>query len=489
MSVDLALVVATLLRPHAIQRLINSVRTYFPDMPIYVADQSHPSPAMRDFYSSRNCSVVWMDHDSGVCASRNAAVELVKEPFFILCDDDFFFDTGTRFDAALTIFHARPDVGVVGGCLYDHHETSTDVTKNTRYWELLFSYDQEKGKLCAIPVHYFAPEPAYIQGVRYYECDAVMNFAVFRTEMFDSVIRWDPRFKSNGEHEDFYLNLKMNGRYRVVYTPDIIAHHHHPHQPNYWKFRFRSIGWQKFLDKWKLRQYLELDVGLRVTNQVDQVLPYASGYENHYNGSPLDTREAPVRTNQLLISNVTGRLIPQRHRIATGNNVALACTVQFDLDGRGKTKGGAWHYETSRPSTRRDPVFEKPCPGERVLEFNSIFPDFHTEISDIFCFIRPSLPGEGAARFCKLEGFELYFSVAIGSDYVVYMKKSLIHEQHVICNQWNAVSVSIPPLSCDLVIELAVFHGAKLVYSTSSVVPYSNQGSVVRADQLLAISA
>lgn len=470
---SLALVVATLQRPHAIQRLINSVRTYYPDMAIYVADQSQPTQAMRDYYSSQDCTVVWMGHDAGVCASRNAAVDLVKEPFFVLCDDDFFFDAETRFDAAVAIFNERPDVGVVGGRLYDRYHTPRGMGKDNRHWELLFSYDQKKGKLCTIPIHYFAPEPEYAGNTEYFECDAVMNFAVFRTEMFDDVVRWDPRFKSNGEHEDFYLNLKVNGRHRVVYTRDIVAHHHHPHQSNYSKFRNRSNGWQRFLDKWGLRQFLEMDGGLRVTNQVGQILPYAVGYEKHYRGIPLDTRERHVRAGESLISNVTGRLIRQ------GAYVATSCNVQIDLEGRGKVCGGRWQFKADVSSKSPDQAEGKRIRDWSTVEFRSSFPDAHTESSDIFCFVYPALSDDGEPRGVKLEGLEVYYSVATGSEYVAFMKPALIFEQHIHANQWNAVSINIPPLTCDLVIELSLFGDGELVYSSPHCVSYRNPSSPV----------
>lgn len=100
---SLALVFATIDRPHVAQRIIASVRQYFPQLPVYVADQTDPTPYMEGFYRQNQVNVTWMPHDSGVCASRNAAVSKVVEDYFILCDDDFVLTDTTDFDDAIQI--------------------------------------------------------------------------------------------------------------------------------------------------------------------------------------------------------------------------------------------------------------------------------------------------------------------------------------------------------------------------------------------------
>jgi len=90
-------------------------------------------------------------------------------------------------------------------------------------------------------------------------CDAVLNFAVMRRTIFDNpCIRWDERFKSNGEHEDFYLNLKFNSDVKVAYLPTMTAGHHHPEEFSKYRSRLRDRreGWTAFFDKWGIDQYL-----------------------------------------------------------------------------------------------------------------------------------------------------------------------------------------------------------------------------------------
>src|SRR5882762_421437 len=117
---ELALALVTIERPHVVQRLISSIRSQFPAMPIYVADQSLDVGAMSSFYEHMGVTLVRMPYDAGVSASRNRLVERITEPFFVLCDDDFVFDGRTNFADALRIHKHHPNIGVVGGRLYDY---------------------------------------------------------------------------------------------------------------------------------------------------------------------------------------------------------------------------------------------------------------------------------------------------------------------------------------------------------------------------------
>jgi len=471
----LGLVFATMQRPHTAQRLINSVRTYFPKMPIYVADQSEPTDEMRHYYAGNNCEVAWMDFDIGVCASRNAAVSMVKEPYFILCDDDFYFGPETSFDTGLKILESTPDIGIVGGRLFDRFELNSGVSTEDRFWELLFNYDLDKGKLLTVPVHYFAPEPKYAEGVEYFECDAVMNFAIFRTNMFDHCIKWDPRFKSNGEHEDFYLNFKMNGKHRVVYTPTIVAYHNHPFQPKYQKFRFRNDGWQKFMDKWNLRQFLELDGGLRVTNMVHEVQRYATGYKSFYNAPPLETTKKKTPAGCLRISNITGRIISDRSKIDIAAETKLNGSVHIDTDGNANCFGGGWEFSQKSKRTKK---LETKTPMEfdpSLLEFDVKFPFAYRNDNDTFVYLQPKFGWEETHCPFEVEDIMIYYSIALESNYLVYLNPALVDSQKIYANQWNALFLDIPPVTRDLYVELAVIFKGEPLFNASQLISFTSQ--------------
>ncbi len=306
----IAVVFATMGRPHVAQRLIESIRASHGHLNIYVADQSGYSTQMDAYYKSMNCQVVWMEEDAGVCASRNAAVDLVKEEFFLLCDDDFILSTHTNFADAIQILDNNRNVGVVGGRLIDLFEDDNKVVwREHRHWELFLSLDRQNRRLTAIPAHYFAPEPKICDDVRYYICDAVMNFAVFRTDMFRQGIQWDSQFKSNGEHEDFYLTLKEDGRFAVAFVPSMVAEHHHATANRYRRLRERSDGWKRFLNKWSIDQYLEIDGGVRHSYNFDKLQAVGKGYSSYYGSVTADAVNQQVPLRSLRFSNIDGSVI------------------------------------------------------------------------------------------------------------------------------------------------------------------------------------
>jgi GT2 family glycosyltransferase len=286
---SLALAFATIERPQATQRLIVSARARFPQLPIYVADQSRDVAAMTAFYAHMDVNLVRLPYDAGVCAARNRLVEAIAEDHFVLCDDDFVFGERTDFAGALRILKHDDAIGIVGGKLYDFDGNAEAV----RHWELYLHLDTANRTLTSMPIYELAPRVRQIGSIRYYLCDAVMNFAVFRRNIFTRpTVRWDERFKSNGEHEDFYLNLKLNSSVKVAYLPTMVAYHHHPEEFERYRLRLRERleGWKQFFLKWDLEQHLELGLGVRSVDDYASAVPADQAWERFFLNADLSLR-------------------------------------------------------------------------------------------------------------------------------------------------------------------------------------------------------
>ena len=95
-----------------------------------------------------------------------------------------------------------------------------------------------------------------------------LNWALCRRDLFsDGRVLWDPQFKSNGEHENFFLQLKKYSPYRVVYYPGMQCDHHHIGNAGYGEGRegdvcdvHRYWGWyyNSFLTYYNLRDSVTL---------------------------------------------------------------------------------------------------------------------------------------------------------------------------------------------------------------------------------------
>ncbi|MHA3915330.1 glycosyltransferase family 2 protein [Halovulum sp. GXIMD14793] len=273
---DLSLVFATIDRAYAAERLILSARRYFPDLQILVAEQTDTPTPLAAFCTDLGVRHLSLPHDSGVTVARNALVRAVETPFFVLCDDDFVLTEATDFAPALHIMHHNPQIGVVGGRLWDIHSGDT---RHPRHWEMFLNLDREHGTLTALPIQNLAPIAGQCGPYRYLQCDAVLNFAVMRRAMFSDMVRWDPQFRCNGEHEDFYLTLKHHSDFKVVYYPGMVADHHHISSPAYARLRDRAEGWQAFMEKWQITQHLEVDEALQTRDAPGRMQPAVEARE------------------------------------------------------------------------------------------------------------------------------------------------------------------------------------------------------------------
>jgi hypothetical protein len=265
---DVALIFVTMDRPDAAQRFVCSIRERFPDLPVHVADQTEPTAFMRAFYERHRVNVLWMPHDSGVCECRNALVAATTSEYLFLCDDDLIFTPDTDYSGALRVLERDPEVGIVGGRWLDRYDEGPD---QVRQWALFLHLDAKNEMLIGVPAYHYFPIARHAGVHKYFLCDTALNFALFRRAVFDEPsVRWDPRFKCNGEHEDFYLNFKTASPYKVAYYPGLVCLHSRPRAAAYEKLRERSDGWLRFMQKWGIKQYCELDNGTRTVAEPDK---------------------------------------------------------------------------------------------------------------------------------------------------------------------------------------------------------------------------
>ena len=79
-------------RPDCVDRLIRSIKKYYPNVPIFIADDSKNPPM-------RNDAVVFpLSYDSGISFGRNHIVQKVKTPYLVMLDDDMEFIDQTRIE-------------------------------------------------------------------------------------------------------------------------------------------------------------------------------------------------------------------------------------------------------------------------------------------------------------------------------------------------------------------------------------------------------
>lgn len=275
---DISFMFVTMNRPQAVRRLIDSVRQMYPKMPIHVGDQSEPSPAMRTFYEERNVSARYFPFDSGVGYCRSELVKEIGTEYVLYGDDDLVFTEKSRFDVPRRILEENAHIGLVGGSwVLTGISSQGEKWRQLTRWEKKIYLDEESRIFLSIPIDYLPPEIGCVDGHQFYFCDMTHNWALCRRELFaDQRVLWDPQFKSNGEHENFFLQLKKYSPYRVVYYPGMQCDHCHISNPAYDQLRYRQDGWVRFGRKWNLVAHLEIGVGLRYYADYERVTHYGS---------------------------------------------------------------------------------------------------------------------------------------------------------------------------------------------------------------------
>jgi hypothetical protein len=229
---ETTIIVKTFDRPDAVQRFVNSVRHFYPDIPICVADDSR-TPTRPDGVQE----YIRLPFDSGVSAGRNAMLSCVKTPYFVLSDDDNEFTSETCMELMWDAVHTGR-INLAGGTRRDVFCGTFRREDRTLYLQMGTSRGREE------------PYPVF---------DYVHNFFMARTEDIRRV-QWDDDLKVF-EHLDFFL--RGRGVIEATQVDVPIRHCHAAQVPGrqarrYLRFRQRKRFRRLQMKKHGLREIVTL---------------------------------------------------------------------------------------------------------------------------------------------------------------------------------------------------------------------------------------
>ena len=257
---DLSVVVKTFERPEALRRLVDSIRRYYPEVPIVVVDDSAepfetpPNGVTRYWHLPFN--------SLGVSAGRNFGVRQVETTYALICDDDMVF--GRKTDVVRMLCTVQTTQFDVVSCRWLDHDPWRSVPRGYRRYE--GTLDVEDGVL----VHRLGATRGEISGLPVF--DIVHQFFVAPTDVLRAN-PWDEGFRVAGEHVDFFLRLKERG---VLCTrlPDAVVDHC-PQLPDaYARFRGDTAGDTRRLnDVHGLTGYVAVGRLFTRSDRVAHVLP------------------------------------------------------------------------------------------------------------------------------------------------------------------------------------------------------------------------
>ncbi|KAM4843779.1 beta-1,4 N-acetylgalactosaminyltransferase 2 isoform 3-T3 [Thomomys bottae] len=192
----------TFLRPHKLLVLLQSIREYYPDLTVIVADDSEKPMEIKDDY----VEYYRMPFGKGWFAGRNLAISQVTTKYVLWVDDDFLFTSQTKIEVLVDVLE-KTELDVVGG----------SVQGNVFQFKLLL--EQGENGDC---IH---RRPGPVQRLNGFpNCvvtGGVINFFLAHTERLQRV-GFDPRLQRVAHLEFFIDGL---GSLLVGSCPQVIVSH------------------------------------------------------------------------------------------------------------------------------------------------------------------------------------------------------------------------------------------------------------------------
>ncbi|KAG8006694.1 Beta-1, partial [Nibea albiflora] len=179
----------TFLRYPQLKVLLNSIRRFYSDIEVIIADDSFEPEHIKEEHIKQ----YFMPPGQGWFAGRNLAVSQVTTKYFLWVDDDFVFTEKTKIEELVEVMEAIPELDVLGG----------SVQGNQYYFSLRYEEGQEEEGGC---LHRklndkFHSLPGYPQC---FFASGVVNFFLART---DAVMKvgFDPKHQRVA-HAEFFMD-------------------------------------------------------------------------------------------------------------------------------------------------------------------------------------------------------------------------------------------------------------------------------------------
>jgi len=226
---DATILVKTYERPDSLRRLVESVRGFYPRIPIVVIDDSR---AALDPVPGGVTRYIHLPHDSvGLAGGRNVGLRHVETDYVVICDDDMVFGRKTDLRKLLaTVEETRFDL--VAARWMDH-----DPWRSIRLGHRRFegTYELADGNL----IRHLGIARGRMDGLPVY--DVVPNFFIARVDALGEE-PWDAELNFL-EHVDFFMTLKDRGLTCTV-CDDVVVYHY-PALPTHYA-GVRSNRWPYF---------------------------------------------------------------------------------------------------------------------------------------------------------------------------------------------------------------------------------------------------
>ena len=209
---DVTILIKTFIRPDVCQRLLDSIRVFYPTVPVVIVNDGDG-----EVWDDEYTTTVLMDFDSGSSAGRNEGVKHIKTKYTVLCDDDFVFVDGTDLQLWKELI-VESELDLLGG-------------------RLLRAFEWQWGVFTGGPQNKQTKKPIKVLENGVVVSELVLNFFIADT---DVLIKhpWDSQRKTN-EHSLYFYNYR--GKLNVGWTERVTVDHLPVRNKRYNAYRQRKV--------------------------------------------------------------------------------------------------------------------------------------------------------------------------------------------------------------------------------------------------------
>ncbi|XP_019628357.1 PREDICTED: beta-1,4 N-acetylgalactosaminyltransferase 1-like [Branchiostoma belcheri] len=212
----------TFLRYASIRALLASIRAFYPNIRVIVADDSRPIENLQ----ADHVDHFVMPYALGWFAGRNLAVSQVTTPYLVWVDDDFVFGKRTKLERLASVLdNTTLDLvsGKAGFGKVKH--TKMTVVPGDRDGDCLLIHDRRHwGQVPGFPRCYYSTR--------------VTNFFMARTDSVRAV-GFDPKYTRHG-HTQFFVAAM--GKLKMAACDDVRIGHRRTQTMEYNVFRYQDTG-------------------------------------------------------------------------------------------------------------------------------------------------------------------------------------------------------------------------------------------------------
>jgi glycerol-3-phosphate cytidylyltransferase len=230
-----SILIKSFLRHDSVRNLIDSIRKFYPTIPIVVVDDSGKDV---NFSCDEHVETYCLPFDTGVSAGRNFGLGKIKTDYFVLCDDDFEFTEHTNLEIFFKTLR-KSNLDVLGGLVIEKN-------RPLMYYGN-FDVDEERRKVTCV-------SDTAIQGA-FARCQLIPQFFIAKTK----VIRkhgWDPELKT-AEHSAFFFEHRNT--ISVGWTDRVSVKHTQTRNDDYRTYRQRGeYYFNLWLDKKRIAHFVSL---------------------------------------------------------------------------------------------------------------------------------------------------------------------------------------------------------------------------------------